>query len=118
MRSGSTPGLTAAVARQLRERVAGEVQAVMAWAFGGAPPAAPVVAAAQVTAPVEVEAKPAPVETKPAPTASSTCSQPGCPNHWYRPAGKDKKLCYAHFLAAGRTAPPGKKRGTKPGRKR
>jgi hypothetical protein len=49
-------------------------------------------------------------EAKPAPTASSTCSQRGCSSNWYRPAGKDRRLCYAHFLAAGGTAPPGKKR--------
>jgi hypothetical protein len=39
-----------------------------------------------------------------------TCSQPGCNGSWYRPSGRDKKLCYAHFREAGGKA-PGKKPG-------
>jgi hypothetical protein len=103
--------IAAAVTQQLQARVAHEVQAVMEQAFNGALQAAPAV----------VEAKPVAIkaEAKPTPTASSTCSQAGCPNNWYRPAGKDKKLCYAHFIAAGGKAPPGKKaRAAKKGRKR
>jgi hypothetical protein len=48
-------------------------------------------------------------QSKAAPT--DTCSRSGCGKGWYRPSGKEKKLCYTHFIAAGGKAPTGPKKG-------
>jgi len=59
------------------------------------------------------KAAPAPrtkaVKAAPARTAAAlvTCSTPGCTGNWYRPGGKEKRLCYKHYLEAGGKPPKG-----------
>ncbi|HEY3359174.1 MAG TPA: hypothetical protein VGQ83_38350 [Polyangia bacterium] len=102
-----TRKVAAAVRQHLRERVGAEMQAVVARAFGGALELALPSAAATATAPAAAPA-----------AAANRCSTPGCGKSWYRPSGRDHKLCYEHFLAAGGKAPPGKAGAGKKTKKR
>jgi hypothetical protein len=36
------------------------------------------------------------------------CAKAGCAKGWYRPSGRDHKLCYQHYLESGGTPPRGK----------
>jgi hypothetical protein len=42
------------------------------------------------------------------PRARVNCARPGCKNTWYYPSGKDKRLCYKHFVEVGGRGPAGK----------
>jgi hypothetical protein len=112
----------------VQESVRREVQAVLDGAHHAGPaapeptlavaviettiaPATPKVAvkkpvSAKPKAVVKVAAKKQPKAGKK--PGSEPCSKKGCAGTWYRPSGRDRKLCYQHFIEAGGKAPPGK----------
>jgi hypothetical protein len=111
-----TAQVAATVMAFVQDSVRHEVEAVLQRAVLGVDTASLTPAAAPQAIIVVRDDGPAPVKAAPRPkgapakAAPVVCSRRGCTSSWYRPSGRDKKLCYQHFLESGGKPPPGKAR--------
>ena len=118
-----TTQVAATVMSFVQESVRQEVQVVLDRALLGVDASRLVPMPPQAVA--KIKTAMAPAATKPAPRATTKvrprrkskkrtvapkvkCSKRSCDGSWYRPSGKDKKLCYQHFIEAGGKPPVGK----------